>query len=78
MVTIDVNNVETIQELIYLLETHPEITLVQSSRSIAKVTALTQKPAPDKGRVPNLHPQIWVSEDFDDVLPEEYWVNGTI
>lgn len=31
--------------------------------------------APTSERVPNLHPgAIWTSEDFDDPLPDEFWL----
>ncbi len=78
MTTIAVEQLEKIQELIAILETHPEVVLVQSNKPVAKITSVTKNPVPDTGRVPNLHPHIWISDDFDAELPEGYWINRTV
>ncbi len=36
-------------------------------------SSASQKPAPKKNRTPGLNRgQIWISDDFDDLLPDEY------
>jgi hypothetical protein len=41
---------------------------------IAKLVPASDIPHPKPDRIPDLYPNLWVSDDFDDLLPGEYWL----
>jgi hypothetical protein len=76
------SNKEIVMEMLRKLP--DEATLEEISKAIAALvaerrgeTASVSGPAAssEKGkRIPGLHPgSIWISEDFDDPLPDEFW-----
>ncbi|MBI1276869.1 MAG: toxin-antitoxin (TA) system antitoxin [Anaerolineaceae bacterium] len=71
--TVDVSTVQRIQDLLSLLEADPEVVLTQANAPIAKLVSFKPLHVPPNGRVPNLVPNIWISDDFDDQMPEQYW-----
>ncbi len=71
--TIDVqkNHIE-IQELISLLKAGEEIILTEGDKPIARILPV-ESPKPTK-RIPDLHPNsVWMSDDFDAPLPDNFW-----
>lgn len=75
---VDVSTLQGVQDLLSLLDEDPEIILTQATTPIAKVASLKPVRVPQDGRVPDMHPKIWVGDDFDDQLPEKYWANRTL
>jgi len=67
-----------VRDLLSLLETDTEVILTEMDMPIAKLVVLNYAQIPKDGRVPDMHPDIWVSNDFDDPMPEEYWKNRTL
>jgi antitoxin (DNA-binding transcriptional repressor) of toxin-antitoxin stability system len=70
--TIDVRDKKiTLQELIAQVRDGVEIILAEGGQPVARL--LPAESAPSL-RQPDLHPDgIWVSDDFDDPLPDEFW-----
>ena len=77
------SNKEIVMEVLRKLP--DEATLEEISKAIAALVAERRGEAasvpgpaasPEKGkRIPGLHPgSIWMSEDFDAPLPDEFWV----
>ncbi|NOZ51013.1 MAG: type II toxin-antitoxin system prevent-host-death family antitoxin [Chloroflexi bacterium] len=67
--TVDVCEAQTqLKELLSLVVTGTEIILTESSTPIARLVPITP-------RVAGLHPRaIWTSDDFDEPLPEGFWM----
>jgi len=57
-----------------LLEANSEIIIMDGNTPIAKIVSLSDAQPPKRERVPDLYPTLWVSNDFDDLLPGEYWL----
>ena len=76
--TVDVSTLHGIRDLLSLLEVDSEIILTEMNVPIAKLVGMNQAQIPKRGRVPDMHPDVWVSDDFDDPMPEEYWKNRTL
>jgi antitoxin (DNA-binding transcriptional repressor) of toxin-antitoxin stability system len=79
--TIDINKTSMkIEELLALMSPDTEIMLTQNEIPLARLSPLEeQKPVlpitQEKGRIPNLHPgSMIMSDDFDDPLPDEFWL----
>ena len=60
--------------LISLIEPDTEITLMNGNVPVAKLMPVSDIPRPKPERVPDLYPTLWVSDDFIDLLPGEYWL----
>lgn len=61
-----------IDELVEMAKQESGLTLTKSGHPVAQVIPLPDKPAK---RVAPLHPGIWeVSEDFDEPLPDDFWL----
>ncbi len=75
---IDISTLQEVKDLLELLKVDSEITLVDSNTPIAKLASINHARIPEDGRVPDMHPDIWVSNDFDDQVPERYWNNRTL
>lgn len=58
-----------------LMEANTEIILMSGNASFAKLVPYKDQPQPEPDRVPDLYPTMWVSDDFDDLLPGEYWLD---
>ena len=78
MTTVDISTLQGLSDLLSLLETDTEIILTHTNMPIAKVTALARTHIPRDGRVPDTQTGIWISGDFDQQLPEKFWVNRTL
>lgn len=53
----------------------PELSVTERKQLIhIIVDSLATPPAPKKKRIPNLHEGlVWMSDDFDDELPDSFW-----
>ena len=67
----------TIETIIRELDSAPEplllavLDFIQSTK--AKITQVSNQSSPP--RIPGLHKgEIWMSEDFNDSLPDEFWL----
>lgn len=71
-------------KLLALAKAGNEVILAEGGRPVARLTAMEttanlEEPAPTKriaglGRVAGLHEgACWISDDFDDPLPDEFW-----
>jgi prevent-host-death family protein len=66
--TIDVQETKpTLQELLALVQAGTEIILTEGATPVARLMPVEQ-------RVPDLYPGFWMSEDFNDPLPDEFWL----
>lgn len=71
--TIDIDRGEfSLSEMIRLIEEGTEVLLVEREMPLARLTPVEN----DKSlRVPGLFAgQIWISDDFDDPLPDSFWL----
>ncbi len=57
-----------------LLEADDEVIIMNGDSPVAKITSLRDEQPHKRDRVPDLYPTLWVSDDFDDLLPGEYWL----
>ena len=60
--------------LMTLIEPDTEITFLNGNVPVAKLMTIDDVHQPKPARMPDLYPGLWVSEDFDDLLPGEYWL----
>jgi prevent-host-death family protein len=72
---VDVKDAQAeLQELVSLVETGVEITLTRNGRPVARLVPVV--PTSQK-RTPGLHRgAVWTSPDFDDLLPDEFWLGS--
>ena len=61
--------------LVSILEADLTIILTDDNKVLATLTPAGVAPTPKADRVPDLYPGMWVSDDFDDLLPGEYWLS---
>ncbi len=71
--TVDIAEAQThLKELLTLVQEGAEIILTEDDKPLARIAPL----APKK-RVLGLHEgTIWMSDDFDEPLPDEFWLGG--
>jgi prevent-host-death family protein len=71
--TVDVSEVESrFSELLRLVNKGTEIILTKKNVPVARLVPV--EPAKTQ-RIPGLHADAaWTSDDFDDPLPEEFWI----
>ena len=71
--TIDIRETQTpLEELLSLVVAGTEVIFTEGNTPIARLVAVGPSPAP---RVAGLHAgAIWMSDDFDEPLPDEFWV----
>jgi antitoxin (DNA-binding transcriptional repressor) of toxin-antitoxin stability system len=71
--TVDVHEAQThLVELLSLVAAGTEIILIKDSIPLARIMPMVGATTP---RVADLHPgAIWTSEDFDEPLPDEFWI----
>ena len=71
--TISVNDV-SVQTVIALTRNGDEVVLEENGESLVKVTPI-EKPKELKQRIAGLGKgTVWMSDDFDDELPNEFWL----
>ena len=72
---IDISNMEAVRDyLVTLLQPNEEVILMNGNMPIGKLVPMNDKQPAKAERVPDLYPTMWVSDDFDDLLPGEYWL----
>lgn len=80
MKTVNIHDAKTrLSALIAAVEAGEEVIISRANKPVAKLVALETKP-PMKRRF-GLHKgnMIYISEDFDDPLPDEFWLgNGPV
>jgi prevent-host-death family protein len=74
--TIEVQQTQKyLKELLALVVKGTEIILTQGNTPIARLVPIAASPA--TSRVAGLHlGAIWMSDDFDEPLPDEFWLGG--
>jgi antitoxin (DNA-binding transcriptional repressor) of toxin-antitoxin stability system len=72
--TVNINENMSIETVIALIENGDEVVIEKNGEPLAKVTPF-EKPIEIKRRVAGLGKGevIYMSEDFDDELPDEFW-----
>lgn len=73
--TIELHEIQPrLPELLPLINAGAEIIVTQAQTPVLRLAPL---PATQKPRVAGLHAGMgWVSDDFDDPLPDEFWTDG--
>ncbi len=72
---VDVANLQDIRDfLIDVVEPDTEIILSNGNTPIAKLIPFNSTQSLPQDRIPDLYPTMWVSDNFDDLLPGEYWL----
>ncbi len=71
--TIDIDRGEfSLSEMIRLIKEGTEVLLVEKETPLARLTPVENG---EPRRVPGLFAgQIWISDDFDDPLPDSFWL----
>ncbi len=75
--TVDVTDTQvTLAALLALVAQGTEIVLTQGDTPLARIVPPDAPPAtPAKPRIAGLFPgEIWTSDDFDDPLPDNFWL----
>lgn len=74
--TMDVNEAKQhLAQLLDLVKAGDEVLISEGSTPVARLTAVAPAALPRQSRVAGLHAgAIWVSDDFDQELPEEFWI----
>ena len=63
---------EQMSELLLLISKGDDIIIEKDNKPFAKITAIFGF---EKKRIPGLNKgEIWTSDDFDDPLPDEFWL----
>lgn len=72
--TVDIQQKAILKELLALLEKDTEIILTEGDTPVARLTPVESAETPIKERILGAHPGAWMSDDFDDPLPYEFWL----
>lgn len=74
--TIDLEVTPTsLDELLAILQQDSEVLLTKGDMPVARLSRVRSQPARKSGRIPGLHAgTTWVSDDFDEPLPDEFWL----
>ena len=68
---VNVRDAQSLNELLSQVRDGTEIVLVDSGAPVARLVPVTTP------RVAGLHSgTIWISEDFDGPLPDQFWTDG--
>lgn len=66
---------QTLEDLIAMLNADTEVLLTQGDTVVARLAKAGDASIAPKPRVAGLHSgTTWVSDDFDDPLPDEFWL----
>ncbi len=69
----------TLSDLLKITAAGNEVVLVNAGEPVARMTP-DAKPEPviQRPRIPGLHPGaiVFLSDDWDDPLPDEFWLSG--
>ncbi len=77
--TVDINEAQLpLAELLNLTKDGHEVIIVEGNTPVARLTAFSPSSAQPQQRVAGLHRgAAWVSEDFDQPLPDEFWMGNS-
>lgn len=69
----------SLEELLEILKAHQEIVLMQGATPVARIAAIAEEVTPtppQHERIAGLHQHDdwWMSDDFTDPLPDEFWL----
>lgn len=64
----------TLERLLALVQGGAEVVITQNQTPVARITPVEAPSKPLKKRILGAHPGGWVSDDFDDPLPDEFWL----
>ena len=68
--TVEIQDIQaSLDELLLLVREGVEIILTEDGTPLARLT-----PVEAGQRIPDLHPGGWMSDDFDEPLPDEFWL----
>ena len=70
---IDVSTLTSLDELLAQITSEADLILTRGTTPFARVTFIQYPPAQKKDRTPNLHPRVWISDEFDGFLPREFF-----
>jgi antitoxin (DNA-binding transcriptional repressor) of toxin-antitoxin stability system len=74
---IDVKEDMPLKKLLEIVASGVDVVLMDDKSPVARVVSMPQKV--NKPRVPGLSAgKIWISPDFDDPLPDEFWLGNGI
>jgi len=72
---VDISDLQVVRDyLMSLIEPDIEVILMNGKTPFAKLLHASDLPTPNPDRAPDLYPALWVSDDFCDLLPGEYWL----
>lgn len=77
--TIDVQaNSLSLEELITLLQNDTELVLVKDNIPVARMSPIPVQQEDSQPRIPSLNAGtlVYISDDFDDPLPDEFWLGS--
>ncbi|MCA0454559.1 MAG: hypothetical protein LCI00_11360 [Chloroflexi bacterium] len=69
--TFDIASLPSLLDTIKQLPPDTELILTNGSTPVAKLQPIKASSAVP--RRPDLHPGVWLSDDFNDLLPDHYW-----
>jgi len=76
--TIDISSLQIARESLRgLLAKDAEIVLTDAGEPLARLTRIDEASPSPKARIPDLFPGIWMSDDFNDPLPDEFWLGDS-
>ncbi|MBV9865496.1 MAG: hypothetical protein JO316_09115 [Abitibacteriaceae bacterium] len=76
--TIDLNEAQPLSQLVNLAKAGNEIIIAEGSTPVARLTAIVPAVSTPQQRIAGLHQGIaWISEDFDQPLPDEFWIGNS-
>jgi antitoxin (DNA-binding transcriptional repressor) of toxin-antitoxin stability system len=64
----------TLERLLALVQGGAEVVITQDQTPVARITPVEAPPAPIKERIFGAHPGAWMNDDFDDPLPDSFWL----
>ncbi len=73
MTMVELSTVQGVRDLLSLLKTDTEVILTEANIPVAKLTPMSHAHIPKNGRVPDTVHDVWVSDNFDEQVPEAYW-----
>ena len=77
--TIDVNEAQQqLSKLLELAKAGNEVIIAEGSTPVARLTGIAPTSVQRQARIAGLHQgAAWVSEDFDQPLPDEFWMGNS-
>lgn len=75
--TIDINEAQQLSQVVALAKAGNEVISAEGSMPVARLTAIVPTLPEHQQRVAGLHQgAAWMSEDFDQPLPDEFWIGN--